>query len=152
MIERVRAILVTDAERLLLIKRTRPGVPSYWVLPGGQVELDDDDLESALHRELREEIAGEAEIHALVQILDADDGSGRQYFYLARIHTWHFEERSGPEFSDRDPARGTYDLDQIPLTADALAAINIKPGPTAALIREAVAGRGLFALADLRAS
>lgn len=152
MIERVRAILVTDDERLLVIKRTRPGVPTYWVLPGGHVEPEDDDLESALHRELLEEIAGEAEIKALVQVLESDDGSDRQYFYLARIHEWSFEERTGPEFSADDPARGTYDLDPIPLTADALATINLKPAPTAALIREAVVGPGLFSLADLRRS
>jgi 8-oxo-dGTP pyrophosphatase MutT (NUDIX family) len=150
MIERVRAILITDDERLLVIKRTRPGVPTYWVLPGGHVESDDTDLESALHRELHEEIAGEAEIHSLIQVLDADDGSGRQYFYLARIHTWHFGERTGPEFTDPDLARGAYDLDQIPLTADALAAIDLKPASTAVLVREAVVGLGLFALADLR--
>lgn len=150
MAERVRAILVTDDERLLVIKRTRPGVPTYWVLPGGHVESDDTDLESALHRELREEIAGEAEIHSLVQVLEADDGSDRQYFYLARIHIWHFEERTGPEFTDPDPARGEYELDQIPLTADALAGIDLKPPTIAALIREAVVGPGLFALADRR--
>jgi ADP-ribose pyrophosphatase YjhB (NUDIX family) len=82
MIERVRAILVTDDERLLVIKRTRPGTPTYWVLPGGHVEPGDADLEAALHRELHEELAGDAAIHALVQILDGEDGSDRQYFYL----------------------------------------------------------------------
>jgi 8-oxo-dGTP pyrophosphatase MutT (NUDIX family) len=152
MIERVRAILVTDDERLLVIKRTRPGVPTYWVLPGGHVEPDDADLESALHRELREELAGEAEIHALIQVLDADDGSDRQYFYLARIHTWRFDERTGPEFTDSAPARGTYELDEILLTPDAVSAINLKPSPIAELIHRAVAGPGLFALADLRPS
>jgi hypothetical protein len=85
-------------------------------------------------------------------ILVTDDGSDRQYFYLARIHTWRFEERTGPEFTDRDPARGFYELEQIPLTANALATINLKPAQAAKLIREAVTGPGLFALADLRAS
>lgn len=152
MIERVRGILVTADERLLVIKRTRPGVPTYWVLPGGHVEPGDADLESALHRELHEELAGDADVHALVQVLDGEDGSEREYFYLARIHAWRFEDRTGPEFADRDPARGTYELDQIPLTADALAAIDLKPARTADLIRKASVGPGLFALADLRPS
>jgi 8-oxo-dGTP pyrophosphatase MutT (NUDIX family) len=152
MIERVRAILVTNDECLLLIRRTRPGTPTYWVLPGGHVEPDDTDLESALHRELREELAGEAVPHALVQIVDAEDGLGRQFIYLARIRTWQFGERTGPEFADCDPARGTYELDLVPLTADALTAINLKPERTAGLIREAVSGPGLFSLTDLRPS
>lgn len=152
MIERVRTILVTDDERLLVIKRTRPGTPTYWVLPGGHVEPGDADLEAALHRELHEELAGGAAIHALVQILDGEDGSDRQYFYLARIRAWRFEDHTGPEFTDQDPTRGTYELDQIPLTTDALAAIDLKPAQTADLIREAALGPGLFALADLRPS
>jgi hypothetical protein len=94
----------------------------------------------------------DAEIKALVQALESDDGSDCQYVYRARIHTWSFEGCTGPGFSDGDMTRGTYDLDPIPLTADALAAINVKPAPTAALIREAVVGPGLFALADFRPS
>ncbi len=150
MTERVRAILVTDDECLLAIKRTRPGVPTYWVLPGGHVEPDDADRASALRRELHEELAGEAEVHALVQVLEAEDGSGSQYFYLARIRTWRFDERTGPEFTDPDPARGTYELDKIPLTADALAAVELRPAQTAELIIAAITGAGLFALSDLR--
>ena len=152
MIERVRAILVTDDDRLLVIRRNRSGVPVYWVLPGGHVEPDDADLASALHRELREELAGEAEVHALVQVLNEGDASGRQHIYLARIHTWQFDQRTGPEFADCDPARGAYELDEVQLTADALAAIDLKPTRTAELLHEAILGPGLFALTDLRSS
>lgn len=35
MIERVRAVLVTEDDSMLVIRRTKPGVPVYWVLPGG---------------------------------------------------------------------------------------------------------------------
>jgi 8-oxo-dGTP pyrophosphatase MutT (NUDIX family) len=150
MTEGVRAILVTDDDRLLVIKRTRPGVATYWVLPGGHVEPDDADLESALHRELQEELAGDGEIHSLVQVLDDPDASDRQFIFLVRIRAWRFEDRTGPEFADEDPARGTYDLEEIPLTAEAIAAIGLKPPQTAELIRDALAGPGLFALADLR--
>lgn len=150
LIERVRAILVTDDEHLLAIKRTRPGVPAYWVLPGGQVEPDDVDLEAALHRELHEELAGEATVHSLVQVLDAADGSARQYVYLARIRAWQFEERTGPEFVDEDPSRGIYELEKIPLSSGELAAVGLKPEETAHLVSGAVAGSGLFVLPDLR--
>jgi len=46
------------------------------------------------------------------------------YFYLGRVHAWSANpgDRSGPEF--KDPARGEYHLQTIPLTVGALAAID----------------------------
>ena len=48
MIERVRAILTTPAMTMLVIKRTKPGTPPYWVLPGGHADEADRSLEDAL--------------------------------------------------------------------------------------------------------
>jgi len=56
---RVRALLVTRDGDLLTIRRTRPGLEPYWVLPGGGVD-DGENLETALARELHEEIAATA--------------------------------------------------------------------------------------------
>ncbi|MFI8359643.1 NUDIX domain-containing protein [Streptomyces sp. NPDC085612] len=42
MIERVRAVLVTADDTILVIRRTKPGIPTYWVLPGGGVEAGDE--------------------------------------------------------------------------------------------------------------
>ena len=40
---------------------------------------------------------GESDMSERVRaVLVTDDGSGRQRFYLARIHTWRFEDRTGP--------------------------------------------------------
>ena len=50
MIERVRAILIIPAVTMLVIKRTKPGIPPYWVLPGGRVDEADRSLEDALCR------------------------------------------------------------------------------------------------------
>lgn len=69
MIERVRAVLVTADDAMLVIRRTKPGIPVYWVLPGGGVEEGDASREAALHREIREEIAGKADIVRLSGIL-----------------------------------------------------------------------------------
>jgi len=83
--DRVRALLVTSDHDLLVIQRIRPGQDPYWVLPGGGVEAGED-LETALARELREEIAATADVHSLLYVLER--GGERQYFYLARVHSW----------------------------------------------------------------
>ena len=97
MSDRVRAVLVTLADRLLMIKRVKPGQCPYWVLPGGGVDPTDSSLEDALHREIREELAGTADIHSLIQVVER--GGERQYIFLTRIRTWDFADRSGPEAS-----------------------------------------------------
>ncbi|MFD8922879.1 NUDIX domain-containing protein [Streptomyces sp. NPDC059569] len=132
--QRVRAVLITPTNTMLAIKRIRPGLPEYWVLPGGGVEADDESLESALHREVREEIAGHAEITGLLRILES--GDEQQFFYLARIKQWNFDQRSGPEFSRDD--RGEYLLEEVPLTAEGLDAINLKPDEITDEIRNAL--------------
>lgn len=150
MTDRVRALLITPGGDLLIIRRVRPGQDPYWVLPGGGVEPGED-LEAALARELREEIAATAAVHSLLYILD--DGGDRQYFYLARAHDWSGEpgDRTGPEFTD--PARGGYHLQPIPLTVPALAAIDLKPDALARyLLGHLHAATDLFTLPDLRHS
>jgi ADP-ribose pyrophosphatase YjhB (NUDIX family) len=128
--ERVRAVLVTPNHEVLLIRRERPDTPVYWVLPGGGVEPTDASHEDALRREIHEELAGAVEIHGLIQIVHGADD--RQYIYLGRITHWSFPDRSGPEFAEA--GRGSYDLDAVPLTADALKAINLKPDAVAELL------------------
>ena len=150
MTDRVRALLITPNDDLLTIGRVRPGRDAYWVLPGGGVEAGED-LETALARELREELAATADVHSLLYVLER--GDERQYIYLTRVRTWSADagDRDGPEFAD--PARGEYHLQAIPLTARALAATDLKPGPLAALLLGHLrAGTDLFSLPDLRAS
>jgi ADP-ribose pyrophosphatase YjhB (NUDIX family) len=148
-IERVRAILVTPAGTMLAIRRDKAGQPAYWVLPGGHVEPGDSDLEAALTREIREEIVGEPRIASLLHILDGD--GERQYFYLARIASWSFESRTGPEFAES--GRGGYALEEVPLTASGLAAVELKPAAVADLLRHAVrSGLDLFSMPDLRSA
>jgi 8-oxo-dGTP pyrophosphatase MutT (NUDIX family) len=144
MIERVRAVLVTPDEGLLLIRRTWPGATPYWVFPGGHVEPSDPDLRAALVREVREEVGTDPHITGLLWVL-ADEYQ-RQHFYLGRIQTWSEVDRTGPEFED--PNLGEFRLEEIPLTAEALA-ISIEPEDIAALLYGAVAnGTNLAALAD----
>jgi 8-oxo-dGTP pyrophosphatase MutT (NUDIX family) len=51
-----RAILIDDLDRLVLIKRTKPGRAPYWTAPGGGIEDSDASPVAALHRELAEEL------------------------------------------------------------------------------------------------
>jgi ADP-ribose pyrophosphatase YjhB (NUDIX family) len=151
MIERVRAVLVTPDGCLLAIRRDRPDRATYWVLPGGHVDTGDQSREAALSREISEEIAGQADITSLLQVLESETGGERQYISLGRIASWDFAARTGPEFSE--PGRGIYQLEQIPLTLAGLTAIDLKPAAVAELLRNAVGkGRDLFTLPDLRAT
>ncbi|MFB7280359.1 NUDIX domain-containing protein [Streptomyces hydrogenans] len=145
MIERVRAVLVTADDTMLVIRRTRPGVPAYWVLPGGGVESGDASREAALHREIHEEIAGKADIVRLLHTMETDDE--RQLFYLARIATWSFDDRTGPEFSAE--GRGEYALEEVPLTREGLDGIDLRPEEIAHVLRGAIDAGSLGAEASL---
>ncbi|GIH73037.1 NUDIX hydrolase [Sphaerimonospora thailandensis] len=142
--ERVRGVLITPAGNLLTIKRVRPGVDPYWVLPGGGVEPDDATLEAALLREIDEELAGQPTIDALIHILETDED--RQYFFLGRIGSWDPDRRTGPEFAD--PSSGQYITEEVPLHPEQLTQIALKPEPIAHLLTKHASE--LFQLADLR--
>lgn len=144
MSDRVRAVLITEENRLLTIKRVKPGQAPYWVLPGGGVDPADASLEAALHREIREELGGQANIHSLVRVLHHD--SERHYIYLARIQSWDFANRSGPEF--REKGRGEYILAEISLTSSDLTRIDLVPSEIRGLL--AREGIDVFRLPDLR--
>ncbi|MET7802435.1 NUDIX domain-containing protein [Streptomyces decoyicus] len=77
----------------------------------GGVEDSDATREDALLREVREEIAGAAEIMRLFHQLENPKGE-TEYFYLASITRWNFDDKTGPEFQRND--RGEYILDDPP--------------------------------------
>jgi ADP-ribose pyrophosphatase YjhB (NUDIX family) len=146
-IERVRAIILTPRNTIIVIKRTRPGVAPYWVLPGGHAEDADDSLEDALRRELREELGGDSNIYRLIDVINRENE--RQYFYLVSMAAWSFADKTGPEFSEA--GRGIYELEEIPGHADAIEAIDLKPVEIAAFLTNALrSDGGLAALPDLR--
>ncbi|HZV51462.1 MAG TPA: NUDIX domain-containing protein [Candidatus Dormibacteraeota bacterium] len=145
--DRVRALLITSANELLTIKRIRPDGQSYWVLPGGGVDPGDATPEAALVRELREELVAAIDIHSLVHVVE--QGERREFVYLARVSRWSFADRYGPEFSD--PERGEYHLEMLPLTAEKIGSVDIKPDEVRELVLHALhRGIDLFELPDLR--
>lgn len=122
-----RAILIDDRDRLLLIKRTKPGQAPYWTAPGGGVEDTDTSVEAALHRELDEELGAEASGAAPVFLFSSpsDAGVAVQYFFVARLTKLVESARRGPELED--PSRGRYEVDRVALCGDDLASIDLKP-------------------------
>ncbi|MGH2620119.1 MAG: NUDIX hydrolase [Anaerolineales bacterium] len=121
------AILIDDRDRILLIKRSRPGQAPYWTTPGGGVEDGDASTEAALHRELAEELGATAAGASQVFLFSSASGDGVavQHFFVARMASLDKSTRHGPEFSDQ--SRGGYDLDLVGLRGDDLAAIDLKP-------------------------
>lgn len=131
-----RAILLDEAGRLVVIKRTVPGRAPYWVTPGGGVEPEDATVEAGLHRELFEELGAAATIVRQVFLTSQpkDAGVGVHHYFLARLVSMDLELRSGPEF--QEPTRGTYDVEHVDLRDDdALGAINLVPAALKAFVR-----------------
>lgn len=127
-IERVRGIILTDSQHLLMIKRIKPDRPyePYWVAPGGGVETHDHSLHGALVRELYEELGARVTIlHEGFVLHHVQKGKNlKEYFYVCRLIGYDVTLRTGPEFSD--PSRGLYLPDEVPLQARTLAQVNFK--------------------------
>jgi ADP-ribose pyrophosphatase YjhB (NUDIX family) len=124
---RVRALLLDAAGRLLLIKRVKPNHEPYWVAPGGGVELDDESFESALRREIREELGGKIEIIKMVMVTEEFNDHNvlvRHHVYLTRLIAYDLSLRHGPEFDD--PTRGDFIPEHIELSQEQLAKLNMR--------------------------
>lgn len=126
--QRVRAILLTGRDTILLIKRIKPSPDTspYWVAPGGGVEPQDDDLLETLHRELCEELGATIEVisHAFMLEHMKSGKNLEEHFFVCYLVDYDLDLRSGPEFMD--PARGEYIPVEVPLTGNAIRALNIK--------------------------
>lgn len=122
----VRAI-VLDGDRLLLFRRTVPGRPRYWSVPGGHVEPEDATLEQTLHREVLEELgATVGSVTPLVTLTcPREDGVKTQHVYGCRLLTLDPALRCGPEFDD--PSRGLYELVRVPLRPEEITSIPLVP-------------------------
>lgn len=125
-IQRVRAILLTENQEVVFIKRIKPNKPQpYWVAPGGGVESIDDNLEDALYRELYEELGANIDIleHGFVLEHTKADKVLEEHFFICWLQDYDLSKRHGPEFDD--PSRGRYIPDFVPLSASAIRELNI---------------------------
>ncbi|MFV2197466.1 NUDIX hydrolase [Nocardiopsis sp. LOL_012] len=141
-----RGLIFDSARRLVLIKRTKPGREPYWVAVGGGLEPGDTSVESALHREVAEEIGGGiARVHPVLLITDhLSDGIGLQHVFAARLMSMSLESRTGPEFAE--PGRGIYEVVRVPATREAVSELRLLPSQLADFVRANV--NGLLALLD----
>lgn len=110
-----------------MIKRTKADQAPYWTAPGGGVDDADQTLESALRRELTEELG--ADVAGVSRVLlcgpPSDAGSAVQYFFVARLLKLGELFRNGPEFTNA--AQGEYALDRVSLLGDDWESINLQP-------------------------
>lgn len=127
--QRVRAVLL-DGDEIVLFRRTRPGVPVYWALPGGGVEERDAGLAAALLRELDEELLARVAEPVPLTALSTVNLNGKvelQHLYVCRLLSMDFDGRHGPEFSN--PAKGEYAVERFPFTGAGLAGLPLAPQP-----------------------
>lgn len=134
-----RAILLDGDDRLVLMKRTKPGRGPYWVTVGGGVEESDVSIEDALHREVAEELGGKLGRVELVYLItdQLQDGVGVQHIFAARLESMDPSARTGTEFSQ--PERGDYEIAHLPFTREAIAGIALMPPQLACFAAENVA-------------
>lgn len=134
----VRALVLDEDGRLVLFRRRKPGREPYWNTPGGKVEPGDASPEAALRRELDEELG--ATVGPLRQVFAyAEQTLGLHYlstFYVCRLKEMDLSRQHGPEFAD--PSKGSYEVDRVPCTREAIAAINLFPAPLVNYLREHV--------------
>lgn len=139
-----RAILL-DGDELILIKRTKPDQPPYWITPGGGVEPEDETVIAALHREVDEELG--AKVSDVVPVFVdtvayspadslADGGTSEvglalppdavkvQHFFVCQLASMDLSRRHGPEV---DAPRGAYEVVRVPFTRAGVTSVNVVP-------------------------
>ncbi|WP_405584084.1 NUDIX domain-containing protein [Streptomyces sp. NBC_01190] len=130
-VKRTARAIIIDGDRLILIRRTKPGIAPYWLTPGGGVETSDPNILAALDREIDEELGGKVSdaVPAFVDTTEhiADDGSHGvkvQYFFVCRLESMDLSRRHGPEV---EQPVGEYDVVRVPFTRLGLASVDIVP-------------------------
>ena len=154
-----RAILL-DGDELMLIKRTKPDQPPYWITPGGEVEPGDESVIDALHREVAEELGAKVTdvVPAFVDTVAyslKDDGEPAdglplppdavkvQHFFVCRLETMDPARRHGPEV---DEPRGRYEIVRLPLSREGIASVDVVPPTLSAYLQRNIEGvRALLA-------
>ena len=75
----VDAIIKTNDDKIVLVKRKNPPYKGWWALPGGIVEYGET-VEEAVKREVKEETGLEVEIEKLVNVYSDPNRDPRGHF------------------------------------------------------------------------
>jgi 8-oxo-dGTP pyrophosphatase MutT (NUDIX family) len=140
--------LVADRPaELIVIKRTKPDIPPYWITPGGGVERADATVLDALHREVFEELGAKITdvVPAFVDTVPhvPEDGETTppglkvQHFFVCRLASMDPTLRHGPEV---DAPRGTYEIVRLPFTRSGLASVDVVPHSLSDYLARNIAG------------
>ncbi|MEV7387263.1 NUDIX hydrolase [Streptomyces sp. NPDC091215] len=134
---KVRVVLL-DGDQLVFLRRGWPGGSPYWTTAGGSVEPDDADLDTALRREVMEELG--ATIGPATEFLTVTDPGEAvavtQHYFLADLLDLDPERRSGPELDA--PDTGDFDPVRVPLNTTAVTALDLHPPELATYLLEHV--------------
>lgn len=78
----VVAVIVDDAERVVLTRRSIAPFEGLWVMPGGKIDLGEP-IVRALHREVREEIGLDVTVGGLVDVFEhLTPGADNDHFVI----------------------------------------------------------------------
>jgi len=78
----VVAVIVDDAERVVLTRRSIAPFQGLWVMPGGKIDLGEPIIR-ALHREVREEIGLDVTVGGLVDVFEhLTPGADNDHFVI----------------------------------------------------------------------
>lgn len=158
-----RAVLLDDPApargrppEMLVIKRTKPGSPPYWITPGGGVEPGDPTVLAALHREVFEELGAKVTdvVPAFVDTVPHVPEPGEttppglkvQHFFACRLASMDTALRHGPEVAE---PRGTYEIVRLPFTPEGLTSVDLVPVSLRAYLARNVPGIRALLAADL---
>ncbi len=122
-------IMDADTQKIVVIRRTRPGQEPYAVLPGGGLEPEDATPLDGIKREIDEElsIAEDALVIDDTRVLELPEDNQWVYFATAKPGELEKLSISGPE-ATRDPAvSGTYEPTWVSL--EDLSRENVVPAP-----------------------
>jgi mutator protein MutT len=126
--QRVRGVIISEG-KIALIRRERENAPTYYIVPGGGVE-ENETIEQALHREIKEELGIEIAIGELFMRHQYEAHDGElvvHYLYLCTQTGGTFGMGDGPEYQPGNAyeKEGTHDPVWVPLSE--VAGIDLKP-------------------------
>lgn len=118
-----RAIIINKNNEICLIKRNKKDCETYWVLPGGGIE-DNETIEQALLREIKEELGFVLDASACKQVLIDKSDKGKSYIFECS-NILDKTKPTGEEFLIKDNPDNQYKIEHISL--EDICSINIVP-------------------------